>query len=54
MILATSIIGIIFHIGNSYADYLKVELKKEISPLKENMWVYLWCFLPIITWSLRI
>lgn len=34
MILATSIIGIIFHIGNSYADYLKVELKKREIPIE--------------------
>ncbi|WP_051251655.1 MarR family winged helix-turn-helix transcriptional regulator [Psychrilyobacter atlanticus] len=34
MVLASSIIGMIYHISNSYADYLKVELKKREIPIE--------------------
>ncbi|MEI6856609.1 MarR family winged helix-turn-helix transcriptional regulator [Psychrilyobacter sp.] len=36
MVLASSIIGTIFHIGNDFADYLKVELKKRKIPIEGN------------------
>jgi len=34
MVLASSIIGIIYHISNNFADYLKVELKKREIPIE--------------------
>ncbi|MCS5420963.1 MULTISPECIES: MarR family winged helix-turn-helix transcriptional regulator [Psychrilyobacter] len=34
MVLASSIMGIIYHIGNDFADYLKVELKKRDIPIE--------------------
>lgn len=34
MVLATSIIGIIYHMGNNFDDYLKMELKKREIPIE--------------------
>ncbi len=34
MVLASSIIGVIYHISNNFADYLKVELKKREIPIE--------------------